>query len=251
MKPDGKFVIFLGLVWAAAACQPQIASTPTASLPAGRAALPSFPSVTPSIVPSPTPTATPGGRLRLDLDFDEENGCIKSYEDELGSGGVEEGVYRIRLEAANTMTFAPCETIVIGDLVLEVTMTPERLPGGNYYYGVLFRITGDQRYAFVLGAYQNYCLYYADGQEVVHLTNSTDFAATCWVRLPQEAVREGQQRFRVAAVGGRIDVYLNGVLLGVVRDRQLSGGWVGLTAATGDEGGLTLAVERLTVTDPE
>ena len=122
MKLNRKIIMILGLVWAAAACQPQFSSTLTPPQPTQGSARLSFPSTTPSPNPTATPTPTPGGRLRLDLDFNEENQCVREYEDESGSGVVEEGVYRLRLDAANSLTFAPCETIVIGDLVLDVTV---------------------------------------------------------------------------------------------------------------------------------
>lgn len=238
----------VGLVVAIAACQPQLASTPT--MQDLRSASPTLapPSATPRQAATFTPT--PGGLVRLSLDFSEDLPCVTAFEEEYGSGKAVEGVYRIELIEGNSLALAPCETIVVGDLVLDVEVEVRETPLEDYYYGVMFRITGNERYAFVLGAYDNYCLFYAIGSQFVPLTNSTDFDSDCWVRLPEEAVDGGKQRLRVAATGDRIDFYLNEVLLGVVRDHQLTGGWVGFTAATGTEGGLVVEFDNLQVVKP-
>lgn len=238
----------MGLVMVLTACQPQFASTPTVTQPSSTPTAPAPPSPTPS--PAATITATPAGLVRLSLDFSEDVICVADFEEEYRSGMSVDGVYRIALEMGGSTALAPCETIVVGDLILDVEIEVRETPAADYYYGVMFRITGNERYALVLGAYQNYCLFYAVGDQIVSLTNSTDFDTNCWARLPEETLSEGKQRLRVVAVGDRIDFYLNEVLLGVVRDHQLTGGWVGLTAATGEEGGLVVEFDNLKVVKP-
>ena len=55
---------------------------------------------------------------------------------------------------------------------------------------------------------------------------------------------------RVVAVGDRMDLYLNGELLAVVRDSRLQAGWVGFTAATAGDGTLIVEFDNLVVADP-
>lgn len=190
--------------------------------------------------------------MRLEEDFEGDFTCLTVYDDEGGSGTVAGGIYRMAVNEPGGLSLAICETLVIGDFILEVDATARQTPegGGDYYYGLIFRVNGEEMYAFVLGSVENYCAYYEFDLVFIYLTNSTDFAPPCWVSQPDDAKREGTQHLKVVALGNRFDLYLNGTLLGVVRDQRLAQGQVGFTAATSQEGGLVVEFDNLVVREP-
>ncbi len=176
---------------------------------------------------------------------------MRTFDEAAASGRAEGGSYLLEVKAADYIAVASCETIVVGDFALEVdasVLTPPEK--GNYYFGLAFRVSGLERYAYVLGSEGGYCLYYALDMFVRALTGSTDFAAQCWALVPQDAQAEGTRHLRVVAVEDRIELYLNGILLAIARDRKLMQGWVGFTAATGESGGLVVSFDNLRIERP-
>jgi hypothetical protein len=205
----------------------------------------------PTITPVTTPTLQDQPSILLSEDFSQEQTCLESFDNERALGEVEAGVYVLEVHAADEVVNANCETLVVGDFILSVEVRVETYsPGGSYYFGLLFRVSGDERYAYVIGNEGGYCVYYAKEQLFVPFTNSTDFPVQCWTLLPESAQAEGVQRLRVVAVDDRIDLYLNGQLLAVVRDRQLREGWVGFVVATAGGGGVRVTFDNLTVERP-
>lgn len=232
---------------------PSETSNPLTNTATATPASPSQTAIVPSPIYTPAPTATlqdqPG--LLLSEDFSQESTCMESFDNERARGEVEAGVYVLEVYAADEIVNANCETLVVGDFILEADITVEAfVPGGSYYFGLLFRVSGDERYAYVIGNKGGYCVYYASDQQFVPFTNSTDFPVQCWTLLPDSAMMEGVQRLRVVAVDDRMDFYLNGELLAVVRDRQLGEGWVGFVVATAGGGGVRVTFDNLTVARP-
>jgi hypothetical protein len=244
-----------------AACQSEQGGVPTF-----------VPSATPTITPLPTRTPTPPPvatatllpsvtanpteigltpEVRLFEDFSAEVTCLQALDHEQAIGGVQGGAYRLEVIAADATVMSNCETLVAGDLVLEVDARMlEAAPGATYYYGLLFRVSGDERYAFVVGSEGGYCAYYASSQAIVPLTNSTDFATSCWALPPEALNTAGTNHLRVVAVADRMDFYLNGALLAIVRDRKLTEGLVGFVVATFGDGDVTVAFDNLLVGRP-
>lgn len=224
------------------------ANTPTPNLasPSQTASVPR-----PTHTPAATATLLDQPTLWLNEDFSRESTCMESFDNERARGEVEAGVYVLEVYASDEVVNANCETLVVGDFSLEVDITVESFTaGGSYYFGLLFRISGDERYAYVIGNEGGYCVYYASNQLFVPLTNSTDFLVQCWTLLPESATVVGVQRLRVVAVSDRMDFFLNGELVAVLRDRQLGEGWVGFVVATAGGGGVRVTFDNLTVTRP-
>ncbi|MDH3942553.1 MAG: DUF1080 domain-containing protein [Anaerolineae bacterium] len=195
-----------------------------------------------------TPTIAGVPDILLEEDFSTAETCFESFDNESARADVADDGYVIEVHAADEIANANCETLVASDFILELDVRVEDFePGGAYYFGVLFRVSGDERYAFVIGSEGGYCVYYAKDEIFVPLTSSTDFNAQCWTNLPSEAMQEGPQRLRVEALADRIDVFLNGELLAVVRDGQLRSGWLGFVAATAGEGGLEVVFDNLII----
>ncbi|MBW8011491.1 MAG: hypothetical protein FVQ83_09675 [Chloroflexi bacterium] len=228
-----------------------IVSSPT-SIPTSA---PLLPTVTITPIPSQTsgPIVTPelAPSIRLSEDFSGEFTCVETFDNNAARGRIEDASYFLEIRNANEIINANCETLVVGNLDLEVDVSLLSVPPeGAYYFGVVFRVSGFERYAFVIGSEGTYCSYYANNEFFIPLTNSTDYEIGCWARLPESAMAEGRQHLRVVALEDRFDFYLNGILLGVVRDNKLREGWVGLVAATADEGGLIVAFDNLRVARP-
>ena len=189
--------------------------------------------------------------MRLDEDFSDDITCLETFDNAAAHGRVEAGAYLLELHAPEEILHANCESLVIGNFDFEVDIRLLEIPqAGAYYFGVLLRVSGSERYAFVIGSEGGYCVYYASDSIFIPLTNSTDFDIDCWVSLPEEAMRAGNQHIRVVAFEDRIDLYLNDVLLAVVRDSQLSEGWLGFIVATSEEGGILAEYDNLRVTRP-
>jgi hypothetical protein len=245
-----------------AACQAEIKQSLGTLEPESRVKLTaSFetPTAAPASASAPTRAAAAATPTMLDLsdillqeDFSGPDSCVERFENERARAEMLDGAFVLEVHAADELTSANCETLVAGDFSMEVDIVVQEFtPGGAYYFGLLFRVSGDERYAFVVGSEGGYCVYYAKDTLFIPLTSSTDFGGQCWTQLPQSAQEEGTQRLRVVALADRIDVYLNGELLAVVRDGQLRSGWVGFVAATAGEGDLTVAFDNLVITTAE
>ena len=249
--------------WSLTACQTEQGGLATrmplkltSTLISSATSLPPYASQTasvrnPTITPVTTPTLQDQPSILLNEDFSQEQTCLESFDNERALGEVEAGVYVLEVHADDEVVNANCETLVVGDFILSVEVRVETYaPVGTYYFGLLFRVSGDERYAYVIGSEGGYCVYYANEQLFVPFTNSTDFPVQCWTLLPESAKADGVQRLRVVAVEDRIDLYLNGELLAVVRDRQLRDGWVGFVVATAGGGGVRVTFDNLTVERP-
>lgn len=264
IRRNNFFYTGLAIIFALSACQSEpgglaltrIPLSLTPSAVASATPAPRLPSSTPSAPPATstaqaTPTSEQQSAILMREDFSGDQACMESFDNERALGGIDNGVYVLEVHAADEIVNANCETLVAGDIILEVDVSVEAFtPGGSYYFGLLFRISGDERYAFVIGSEGGYCIYYARDLSVVPLTNSTDFAVQCWTLIPEIALAAGRQHLRVVAVDDRLDVYLNGVLLAVVRDSQLREGWVGFVVATAGVGGVRVTFDNLVVARP-
>jgi hypothetical protein len=213
-------------------------------------------SAPPTATPENTPTApvsspTPVLNVRLQEDFTDEQSCLETFEQVEGRGGIVDGAYQLQVGAADAIVQARCLSETLGNFEMEADISVLAEPsGGDYYYGFVFRVAGQDRYAFVLGSQGGYCAFYAGRDVYVPFTGSTDFATRCWARPPDEAFQAGSNRLKVVAEDDRLTFYLNDVLVGVVHDRLLREGQIGFMAATGTEGGLVVAFDDLLVKEP-
>jgi hypothetical protein len=104
---------------------PPPSRTPTATL------TPSPPTPTPTITPTstdlppftPSPTTIGFNVVRLDEDFSGENSCVQQINIPQFQSGIADGEYRLTIvEPEQTVSFN-CETLVVGDLSLEVDIS--------------------------------------------------------------------------------------------------------------------------------
>ena len=249
MMSSRKILIWASVILWLAGCQPTEAALPT---------YPALPTYTPYPTYTPLPTASPPTptleltpRVRLKESFDSEDTCLEIFSRPEASGSIQEEAFVLEAVSPDVITFSVCQTLVAGDFRLEVEATPLDWPEeGPYYYGLIFRVSGKERYAFVFGSEGGYCAYFATDQAYVPLTNSTDFVSECWARPPASAINKNTNRLGVTAVEDRIDLFMNGELLAVVRDHRLDAGRVGVIVAASSEGGVSVAFDNLIVTQP-
>ena len=202
----------------------------------------------PSETPRVTATMLAQPDVILSENFSGESSCLETFDNVHALGELASGEYVITVRGADEIINANCETLVVGDFVLEVDATVTSVDTeGSYYFGLLFRVAGDERYAFVIGSEGGYCSYYTKGGYVLSFTNSTDYPVQCWARIPEDVLTEGRQHLRVVAEDDRIDLYLNGVLLAVFRDGKLHEGWVGFVVATAGGGGVQITFDNLKI----
>jgi hypothetical protein len=201
--------------------------------------------------PSPIPTFIHMPEIRLQENFEGSETCVEMFDLPSARGSLEEGVYLLEVSGIDEVVFAVCQTLVAGDIILEVDA---RVIGssqeGGFYYGLVFRVSGMDKYAFVIGSEGGYCAYYSSENVYVPFTNSTDFVSPCWALPPPGTLSENDNHLRVVAISDRIDIYLNDELLGIVRDNRLHEGWVGFVVATSEEGFVKVAFDNLMVTRP-
>ena len=205
----------------------------------------------PTAVPSATlpPTPTPAAHLRLQDQFnDSQQTCFQQFNTEQAVAEVVDGHYLLTISAPAYIAQVVCESWVLSDFIYEVDIELLALPPeSDFFFGVIFRVSGYEHYAVVLGSQENYCLYYAKEGAYTYLTNGTDFDVPCWVALPPIDWDAGQLHLRVVTAGTRQEVYLNGELLAVVHDGGLQQGWFGFVAGTGPAGGLSISYDNLVV----
>ncbi len=221
---------------------PESTPTPTAVPPTATA------EITPMV---PVSSPSPAMNVRLQEDFNGEQTCLEAFEQAAGNGGIVDGVYQLQVGEADAIVQARCLSETLGNFEMEADVSVLAEPsGGDYYYGFMFRVAGQDRYAFVLGSQGGYCAFYAGQDVYVPFTGSTDFATRCWARPPDGVLLAEGNRLKVVAEDDQLMFYLNDVLMSVVHDRLLREGQVGFMAVTGTEGGLVVAFDDLLVTEP-
>lgn len=201
-------------------------------------------------VPTPTEAGiTPD--IRLEEGFDGTESCLESFERVAASAFVFEGQMILDALEPETTVISTCQSLVAGNFILEAdTRVLEAPQDAPFYYGLTYRVSGDERYNFVFGSVGGYCAFYASLDSLLHLTNSTDFVTDCWSLPPVDLINSGTNQLRVVAVDDRMDFYLNGELMAVVRDNRLTEGLVGFIVTSGGEGGARVAFDNLRVLRP-
>ena len=200
----------------------------------------------------PTPTeAGLAPDIRLEESFEGTESCLETFERVEASAFMFEGQMILDALESETTVISTCQSLVAGNFILEadarVLEAPQDAP---FYYGLTYRVSGDERYNFVFGSVGGYCAFYASLDSLLHLTNSTDFVTDCWTLPPVDLMNADTNQLRVVAVDDRMDFYLNGELMAVVRDNRLTEGLVGFIVTSGAEGGVRVAFDNLRVLRP-
>lgn len=147
----------------------------------------------------------------------------------------------MRVKTPKYFTGVPCNLRSFGDFVFELDATQVDGPDNNAY-GIVFRFNGNAYYVFVISGDGQYYAEYSDG------TNDTTLLP--WTQVPD--IKQGKQtnHLKVIAIGDRIELYVNGALVGVTRNNQIASGQIGLVAVSFDQANVQIAFDNIKVTEP-
>jgi hypothetical protein len=254
-------ILLMAALWLSSlACKASILTGPTATPWPTATSFPSrtpyptwtpFPTLTPrptntplpTFTPSPTVTRTLIPRVGIDEDFTYGTSCFFTGpiyiqgRGQLGSAQVKDGVYYLKTSiSANSMGWIPCVGRSYTDFTLEVDLVSVKPASDErFMYGLFFRETENQGayfFSIQFGSPGYYCLWYQN-----YSTNQAVPLAGCTSPQPgaPELCGAGSAcRLKVKTNGDRIEMFVNGDLVAVTRDKSSESGLVGLLVSTID-----------------
>jgi hypothetical protein len=262
-------VLLMAALWVSSlACKASILIGPTATPWPTATLFPSetpyptwtpFPTLTPrptntplpTFTPSPTVTRTLIPRVAIDEDFEYGTSCFFTGpitipgRGQLGSAQVKDGVYYLKTAvSADSMGWVPCVGRSYTDFTLEVDLVSVKPDSDErFMYGLFFREIENQGgyfFSVKIGSPGYYCLWYKD-----YNTNLGASLAGCTSPQPGglDLCGAGSAcRLKVKTSGDRIEMFVNGDLVAVTRDKSSDSGRVGLLVSTID-GAATAEIE--------
>ncbi|MEW6716066.1 MAG: hypothetical protein AB1345_00980 [Chloroflexota bacterium] len=202
------------------------------------------PTYTPYPTPFPSPTSTPPPKTLLEEDFSDDDTCFTLGTNNRVARSSEGGVYNLNVIDTNTIAWTTCEGQTFDDFVLELDITNES-GFEESDFGVVLRKNPNASYEFLLSGYGTYCLRFFDNQEAEERP-----LLGCWVGIDEMKVGRQTNHLKIKALGNSIEIYLNDVLVGHVRDNRLVTGQIGLIAGTFENGNLLVTFDNLKITEP-
>lgn len=209
--------------------------------------LTSYPTLTPypTFTPIPSPTSTPMKKVLFEADdFSSVDSCFPVGTIPGVRNFAQDGQFRIAVDEAVFFGWSICEND-LRNFILDVDITPIEGPSNNSFaYGVLFRQDTQTQgfYAFMISAdgYYSFSGIYPDDY----------FSLLTWA--PAREVKQGKQtnHIKVIAVGDEFRLFVNDVLVGLVREGTLNSGPFGFIAETFDDAGVEVAFDNLVITEP-
>ena len=205
---------------------------------------------TPTPVPTftPVPTATPLPSPTPDPVFFEDseftNSCNTESTTEVDRF-VENGQFNLIVKSAKYIGWSECTKVEFSDVIIEADATQVGGPDNNMY-GVLFRygLDDDEFYVFAISG-DGYYVLTIDGAEHTEPELLVDWTES-------SVVNKGQltNHLKVVAIGGTIQYYVNGQLLGEAQNDRLTTGTVGFFAGSNEEGGVHVSFDNLKISKP-
>ncbi len=197
--------------------------------------------------PAPLPVAVtpwPTGRVLLQDDFSDPDSGWPTSSSEDSEVGYRNGQYRIDVKSANWETWAYAGED-FDDVIVEVDIT--KVSGDNTSdFGVLCRYQDkDHAYQFAIGADGYYQIFRWEPDDEKMLLGDGEW-------LSSDAIREGNatNHLRAECVGDTLALYVNGTLIGAVRDTAYTHGDIALAVGTYDHGGTDVRFDNLVVYAP-
>jgi hypothetical protein len=202
----------------------------------------------PTFTPFPTLTSTPSPTAVSVLfeanEFDNVNSCfpVDSFSDVRRFS--EDGQYHIVVQKKIYFGWSVCEKD-LRNFVIEVDATPIEGPSNNSYaYGLLFRRDDDTEgfYTFLISAdgYYTFSGVYPDNY----------YSLLSWTSIRE--IKQGKQTNHLKAIvfGEQFELYVNDVLVGLVREGTLKSGSFGFIVETFDDANVQVAFDNLVITSP-
>lgn len=203
----------------------------------------------PTLTPLPSPTATPEKAvLYAEDDFTSVDNCFPVFTETSSRVLAEDGELHIVVQDLNYYVWSVCDKD-FRNFILDVDVTVDNGPSnGDYAFGVILRNNPDPGgfYAFLIAANGNYNFSYYNLGEFVE-----DYPILFWSTIRE--IRQGRNtnHLRIVAVGDQFELYVNDVLVGLVRDGFLRSGEVGFIVKTFETpGDVRVIFDNLVITEP-
>jgi len=247
--------LFIGLILiVSSSCQAVISLIPTQTPYPTNTSNPTYTPI-PTHTPSPTstlsPSSTPLPILFEDSEFGSFDSCFPVDSFSGVRRFVDGGQYHILVREANLYGLAICEND-IRNFVLEVDATVVDFPQNAVYgYGVIFRASDVENdfYSFMVsgsGGYSLNHMYF--GESIVA------YPVLSWSNIKEVSRGKTTNHLKIVAVGDQIELNVNNVLVGLVRDVPFRSGPFGFIVMTfGDPSGapdIHVAFDNLIITEP-
>lgn len=203
----------------------------------------------PTFTPIPSPTATPEKAvLFMADDFSNVNSCFPVFSDTFARVYADDGELHLFSQELNIYVWSYCDD-EYRNFILDVDVTAHDGPiNGNYAFGVILRNneSDDEFYAFMIGAdgYYNFSYYYL-GEFV------EDYPILNWTIIREIKQGRTTNHLRIVAMGDQFELYVNDVLVGLVRDGTIRSGSIGFITKTFESPGqVDVSFDNLVITEP-
>lgn len=200
-----------------------------------------IPKTPPAVPTAPGTTATPSILFKDDFSKTDSGWSQRSLPE--GQAGYADGVYRIRVDAANGDVWGR-PGLDLGDVSIEVDALKVGGPRDNRF-GVVCRMQ-DERHFYVF-------LISSDGYYGIGKVSDNQYQLiAAEAMLPSEKIHQGSDpnRIRVDCLGQILALYVNGELIGVTSDGSYSHGDIGLIAGAYGSTGTEIFFDNLIVRKP-
>jgi len=202
----------------------------------------------PTFTPAPSPTSTPEKKVIYEeSDFSGFDSCFQVYSDSDIRLFPESGQYHMMVQTPNYYSWSTCE-IELRNFILEVDATIVEGPDNNAY-GVFFRQDSESGGFYTL-------LISGDGYySLVGIFPSNDPPNDLFPLLSWSSIREIRQgkklnHLKVVAFGDQIELYVNDVLVGLIREGTFTSGSFGFFVQAFDEKGVHITFDNLIISEP-
>lgn len=185
-----------------------------------------------------------GETVALEDDFSDEASGWETGDTDIARVWYESGQLHVLVEAADEITgslFGGQPQNTFGDFWMEVDVSVAVLPEAGAYYGLLARADEAGAYLFAVESDGYYAINTLIGEDWVALV---DWAASDAILQGADVVN----RLRIECLGPNLLFYANGTLLAEVEDATLTGGAIGLMAASAEgSGGAHIVFDNVVV----
>ena len=199
----------------------------------------------PTFTPIPSPTSTPEKEILFEEnDFSGVDNCFTVASDSDVRRSAEDGQYHIVVQRPNYFGWSVCEND-LRNFILEVDATVIEGPDNDSYaYGVVFRQSSENGgfYGFLISGdgYYTFSGIYPDDY----------FPLLSWSSIREIKQGKKTNHLKVIAIGEQFELYVNDVLVGLVREGTLQSGPFGFIVETFDDVGVRVAFDNLIITEP-
>jgi hypothetical protein len=199
----------------------------------------------PTFTAVPSPTSTPMKTILFEeQDFSGIDSCFPVGSDPKVNRFAEDGQFHILVKEKVFFGWSICETD-LRNFIMEVDATPISGPLNNSFaYGILLRQNNSSNgfYAFLISGdgYYGFSGIYPDNY----------FSLLSWSAIREIKQGKNTNHLKIIAVGDQFELFVNDVMVGLVREGTLRSGSFGFIVQTFDKAEVQVAFDNLVVTEP-